>query len=248
MSKLIVLFCIYSFLGWLWESFYYILMERKLKDHGFLFGPICPIYGFGAIAVSFVIKNISFFDMQDKFYNLKIFLFACIGTAIMEYVTSYVLEKWFHAIWWDYSKVPLNIKGRIALPTTLGFGVAGLILPKALIFPIEDKINLLSNNFYDPIAFFIVALIGADMALTISTLTDFNKRVTEFNTRFNEKMSNTVDSVLTVKEKIIDSNVERFLNSKDFIYKNALKRVKFFRTKNQNKQGIFNKIKNSFKK
>ena len=125
-------------------------------------------------------------------------------------------------------------------------------MPKILIFPIEDKINLLSNNFYDPIAFFIIGLIGADIALTISTLTDLNKRVVEFDAKFNEKMSNTVDTVkekgVIIKEKVIDSNIERFLNSKDFLYKNTLRRVKYFKIKNKDKQGILDKIKNFSKK
>ncbi len=252
MAKLIVLFCIYSFLGWLWESFYCIIKEGKWESRGFLFGPICPIYGFGAIIASFAIRNINFLDMQSKYYNIKIFFFACIGTALMEYVTSFVLEKCFHAVWWDYSKVPLNINGRISLPTTFGFGLAGVILPKILIFPIEDRVNLFSNNFYDPIAFFIIGLIGADIALTISTLTDLNKRVVEFDAKFNEKMSNTVDIVkekgVIIKEKVIDSNIERFLNSKDFLYKNTLQRVKYFKIKNKDKQGILDKIKNFSKK
>lgn len=48
--------------------------------------------------------------------------------SILEYITSYLMEKIFHARWWDYSDHKFHINGRISLTTSLGFGALGLIL------------------------------------------------------------------------------------------------------------------------
>ena len=122
--KYFVYFIIFSFFGWIWETIYCTVKNREWANRGFLFAPLCPIYGVGAVAIILVANNIGVSNYQWW----HIFIIAVLGSMVLEYVTSWLLEKLFHAYWWDYSDMPLNINGRICLPCSLGFGVAGLIV------------------------------------------------------------------------------------------------------------------------
>ena len=107
MSQVILLFFIYSFIGWLWETVYCSLKAKKFVYRGFLVGPYCPIYGFGVLSVLYFV---------EPFENnlLVLYVGSAVLVTILEYVTSYGLEKLFHASWWDYHDVPFNLNGRVA--------------------------------------------------------------------------------------------------------------------------------------
>ena len=126
LSKYVCLFMIYNFMGWIYETLFCIVKGGKWENRGFLYGPICPIYGTGAVAISVIMeltigKGISISPWQ-------VFTISVIGSAVLEYFTSWALEKTFHAVWWDYSEFPFNYQGRISLFTSLGFGLAGLLV------------------------------------------------------------------------------------------------------------------------
>ena len=121
MFKAFYIFIIYSILGWFMEVIIVSTKKRKLTNRGFLIGPWCPIYGFGALFITVLLK---------KYYEdpLVLFIMSFLLGSILEYVTSYIMEKIFHARWWDYSDHKFNVNGRISLITSLGFGFLGLIL------------------------------------------------------------------------------------------------------------------------
>lgn len=114
-------FFIYSFLGWVWESAYVSLKEKRLVNRGFVTGPVCTIYGCGAVAVYLTLKPIS--------GNL-LFLFVggIVVPTILEYLTSVLMEAVFHTRWWDYSSSRFNFQGRICLGASLGWGFFTVIL------------------------------------------------------------------------------------------------------------------------
>lgn len=121
MLKIFYMFILYSVLGWLMEVIIVSSKNKKITARGFLIGPWCPIYGFGALSITLLLK---------KYYNDPVVLFTMsflIGTTL-EYITSYIMEKLFHARWWDYSDHKFQINGRVSLTTSLGFGTLGLIL------------------------------------------------------------------------------------------------------------------------
>ena len=121
MLKYFYIFIIYSVIGWFMEVVIVSSKKRKVTARGFLIGPWCPIYGFGALFITVLLR---------KYYEDPIALFVMsflIGT-ILEYVTSYLMEKMFYARWWDYSDHRFQINGRVSLTTSLGFGLLGLIL------------------------------------------------------------------------------------------------------------------------
>ncbi len=115
-----ILFMLYSIFGWICEEIVTFDSKKGFINRGFLLGPYCPIYGFSAIFMTLIL---------NRFSNLlAIFFLALIICSTVEYLSSYVMEKMFNARWWDYSKKPFNINGRICLKNALGFGVMGLIL------------------------------------------------------------------------------------------------------------------------
>lgn len=117
----IILFFFYSFLGWCLEVGCKLVSERKFINRGFLVGPYCPIYGFGALFITILLK---------RYYNdpFTLFIMAVLLCSILEYSTSYILEKLFQTRWWDYTHYRFSINGRICLETMIPFGLFGLFI------------------------------------------------------------------------------------------------------------------------
>ena len=118
-KELFILFMIYSFIGWIIEIIWTLIMEKKFVNRGFLIGPYLPIYGVGGILMTLLLSRYS----NDI---IALFIMSIMLFSILEYFTSYILEKLFNARWWDYTKYKFNINGRICLETMIPFGIAGL--------------------------------------------------------------------------------------------------------------------------
>ena len=114
---LFVWFIIYSFFGWVYESLWASFNERQWVNRGFLSGPVIPIYGFGAVSFVLLLS-----DINNPAY---IFILGMLIASILEYFTSWAMEKLFHARWWDYNHYPFNLNGRICLYGALLFGFCG---------------------------------------------------------------------------------------------------------------------------
>ena len=179
-------FIFYSFLGWVWESIYCTIKEKKWADRGFLFGPVCPIYGSCVVIASLVFNLVP--GLSDPAFPIwAIFIICYIGSAIAEFGTSWVLEKRFHARWWDYSNIPLNIQGRICVPVSIGFGAAGVLVVKYLI-PVINGIHAgIHPLVYEIAALIFAMLFGADFALTEASLSALLKDVEKMHAEFVER-------------------------------------------------------------
>lgn len=119
-STLFLYFIFYSFCGWVWETCYCSLKERHYVPRGFLYGPICPIYGVG------VLLMILFFAPLQE--NLLVFYFVAVSImTVWEYLVGWFLETTTHIKYWDYSHIPFNIKGRVCLPASLLWGVLSYV-------------------------------------------------------------------------------------------------------------------------
>ena len=128
-------FIIYSFLGWIWETFYVSIKQGEFINRGFISGPFCTIYGCGAIAVYTVLKPAE--------GNLFILFFGGIVVAtLLEYFTAVLMESIFRTSWWDYSDKKFNFQGRICLGASLGWGVFTVILFRVLHPVVEDLVSL----------------------------------------------------------------------------------------------------------
>lgn len=115
------IFLFYSFLGWVCETVFCSLAARKFINRGFLSGPFCPIYGFGALLVILLFSGLQ---------NHVLLLFVCsmVGASALEYLTSFLLEKLFRLRLWDYSNRKWNLHGRVCLRNSLLFGVMAVLM------------------------------------------------------------------------------------------------------------------------
>ncbi len=150
----ILFFFFYSIIGWISEVIYCYIKDKKFTNRGFLFGPVCPIYGTGAISMLLTLtwcKDIWF----GKFYAgpLMVLLIGVVVCDVVEYLTSYLMEKLFHARWWDYSKKKFNLHGRICLEHSTYWGIFSVLLiylihplgaeKLALLVPYEWKVRIM---------------------------------------------------------------------------------------------------------
>jgi uncharacterized membrane protein len=124
----------------------------------------------------------------EKIPMWMIFLICSIGSAILEYATSYVLEKIFHAVWWDYSDMPLHLNGRICLPASVGFGVAGILVTRFLVPFVLTHSSSTPSNLSQFLALFFMFLFGADMALTVASLSSLIEKMEGAQEIFDDKM------------------------------------------------------------
>ena len=157
-------FFIYSFIGWIIETIYAMFVHGYFVKRGFLFGPICPIYGFGSVLLLMSTKKVY------KKPLLK-FLIATIAFTLFEYMVSFALERLFELRWWDYSKDFLNIQGRVSLLYSIFWGVMGLILLEKLHPYIQDKIQKITkgnnNNLQRIVCFILIVILISDTVFSV---------------------------------------------------------------------------------
>lgn len=137
--KIIMYFIVYSFFGWIMESVLKTVVQKKPVNSGFLYGPFCPIYGFGAIIM---------FLFLESFKNNPILLFI-IGFFVLslwEYIVGWLLEKVFHTKYWDYSENKFNIKGRVCLLNSLFWGFLGVVFIRYIHPFIIEKVDIIKTN------------------------------------------------------------------------------------------------------
>ncbi|MBR6472749.1 MAG: hypothetical protein IKS99_03335 [Firmicutes bacterium] len=200
-AQYFVEFIFYSFLGWIWESIYCTIKEKHWQDRGFLFGPYCPIYGSCIVGAEILFTHIIKTDMQELSFPV-IFIIAYLGSAAAEFGTSWVLEKRFHARWWDYSDMPLNIQGRICVPVSICFGIAGVFCVKVLIPWMAGLHTEIPGLVYEGLALFLAAVFGADYALTEASLNALLKRMEDYKADFNERAQETYVRISDTPETI----------------------------------------------
>lgn len=212
--KYFLYFIIYSFIGWLLEVICKFFQFKRFINRGFLIGPICPIYGYGVLVIILLIGK----DTNDI---LDVFLKSILVCSLLEYFTSYFMEKLFNARWWDYSSKKFNINGRICLETMLPFGVLGTTVVYLIHPNIIKFINLFSNK--------VVIIMG--IVLFIIYLIDIILSFNIMNNIKNEIKKHNVDNTEQIKKKVI-----KWLSNHSFMYhhiKNAYPAFKIYYKKNK---------------
>lgn len=163
-QKLLLYFFTYSFLGWILETIYCILTLGVFNKRGFLYGPVCPIYGFGAVILIESLKKI-------KTNTLGKFFISMIAFTIFEYVVSVILESLFGLRWWDYTGEPFNFQGRISLAFSIAWGIIGVIFVEK-IHPfinrqIEKYTIKISNKIQAILLNIFLAIILVDFVMSV---------------------------------------------------------------------------------
>lgn len=167
-------FLAYSFLGWTCETIYCSIGQRKFVNRGFLNGPLCPVYGFGAMAVLVFLRPI-----QNNIPML--FLCGMLVTSVIEYITGYLLEKLFATKWWDYSTYRFNIHGRVCLRNSLMFGALSVVAARVVDPVVRGAIYSLPFWASVSMSAVLLVILLVDLVLTVRTILDINSVLRQFH-------------------------------------------------------------------
>lgn len=155
------IFFIYGFFGWCVEVIFHAVSEGKFINRGFLIGPICPIYGFGVLAVVQCLEPI-----KDNL--LLLFFGSFLLTSLLEFLTGFILEKFFKDKWWDYSNEPFNICGYVCIRFSLAWGLACVFIID-IIYPMTmNAVSLIPFKAGIVILCIFYVLIFVDLAVTLT--------------------------------------------------------------------------------
>lgn len=222
-----LIFIMFSFVGWISEVLYVgIFHEHKFVNRGFLYGPICPVYGFGGVVILL---------LPPSLYNtwIPLFFASMILCTAVEYLVSWIMEKMFHARWWDYSHYKFNINGRICLLNSVLFGFMGLgvihfVYPYMLAF-----LNWLGDFVTKTSADIIGIGLGIDMVATIRKLVDFSATVEKIKT-FGDSLRDHYGNEIWFRgenfAEMLASVKEQAEINKDKISQSLLEKIERFQT------------------
>lgn len=242
LSRYFVIFVLFSFVGWVYETIYCTIKWKRWENRGFLFGPICPIYGTGATSILILMEVLDKYNVTYTWW--QVFIVCYLGSVVLEYTTHWALEKMFHACWWDYSYMPLNIKGRVCVPYSICFGLAGILVRYAL-----APFAVRCTAWIPPIGFEFAALlfmliVGMDISLTAVALSEFEKYVTSAQESLNAHMEQFVENVgdkygqmsdqmsakiAEEKEKFSRERISAKIQGMSAMSKHAVKRIVTYR-------------------
>ena len=159
---LILMFFFYSFLGWCMEVVLKYIQLHRFVNRGFYTGPVCPIYGSGAVLITLVVQWLS--PLESAVGTTFAISFLLCGA--LEYFTSLVMEKRFHARWWDYSQKPMNLHGRVWIGNLVLFGLGGVAVVHLMNPVLLESLAGFSVVAQEITAGVLVALFAADYVLT----------------------------------------------------------------------------------
>ena len=199
--KYFLLFLIYSFIGWSIEVFVTYINTKKIVDRGFLLGPYCPIYGWGGVLMTIFLTR-----YQDNI--ILLFIMSVIICGILEYFTSYFMEKIFNARWWDYSDKKINLHGRVCADTLIPFGLLGMFVI-CFLNPFLFKILSLI-----PDILIIVLFVGLLIVFIVDNIISF---IIIFN------LSGTIKKVSLDNTEEITEKVKEVIKEKSIIYRRLVK-------------------------
>lgn len=201
-----LIFIIYSFAGWCMEVLISLVLRKKLINRGFLVGPICPIYGVGALLLSAVL------DANEP--PLVIFCVAFVGSAVLEYLASFVMERLFRVRWWDYTERPFNLNGRICLESILSFGIIGVLILKLITPALIGLFQSLPPTILILSASIVFFTVLCDIALSLWLILNVRITVGTVERDATDEISHRVQEILMDKGKLNRRLVKAFPNQK----------------------------------
>lgn len=198
---------IYSFFGWVWETCYVSVKSGKFVNRGFINGPLCTIYGFGAVSVYMILR---------PFSDNLLYLGGVVVATALEYVTAVLMESIFHTSWWDYSDNKFNFQGRICLGASLGWGAFTVILFKVL-HPFVESIVILYPVYVGEIGICVIGVgYVVDFAFSAAAAFRIHEKLPVIEAAMEQakgemlvKMHEKIASVGFAKEATLESVKER---------------------------------------
>ena len=176
----VLLFFFYCFCGWVWESCYVSVCQRRWVNRGFLRGPLLPIYGSGAIIILFVTLPVA--------GNLwLVWLLGMLAATALEYVTGAAMEALFKVRYWDYSKQKFNLNGHICLSSSIAWGFFSILLVKFIHPPIGRLLTDVPSWLVDPLALVLTAVFTVDAVQSVQAALDLREMLSKL-TEENEEL------------------------------------------------------------
>lgn len=236
-------FFFYSFIGWFFESCYCSIRPKKWVNRGFLRGPVCPIYGTGGLVMMICLLPLRHITENLYINELLIFIAGAILCDIVEFMTSYIMEKLFNARWWDYSNKKFNIQGRICLTHTFYWGTCSCLF----VFVLEPIMNLylvgqISESSRNILTYIFLTVFAFDLLDTVihalgirsisSTFMKLSEEISEFAIQVystiggkSENESEAMKKELNDKFDELRSNYDKFKNDLKDIKSKSKKRL-----------------------
>ena len=187
----------------LWVSW----CNKRLVDRGFLIGPYCPIYGFGALLIVLLLSKLSFSPVL-------VFLMTVLVCGALEYFASWIMEKIFKARWWDYSNVKFNLNGRICLKNLIAFGIMGI----AVIYVINPNFEIWIEYFLNKdqlrfLAFILWTIFIMDFVVSTIVVYGFRRITEKVN---EERIGDNTEQITRMVRKLLSEKSffhRRFINA-----------------------------------
>ena len=193
--NIVLLFFIYAFAGWCMEVILKYRQYHRFINRGFLTGPVCPIYGCGAVLITVVIGNLASVESG----LVMTFALSFVICGVVEYLTSLVLEKIFHARWWDYSTKPMNLHGRVWIGNLLLFGLAGVAIMHILNPVLYKFLDIFSVRTREVAATILLVILAADFVISYFVLKLVKVGIDSSEADNTEEISKEVRQLLTNK-------------------------------------------------
>ena len=191
-----------SIIGWCGEMVYCSICQRKLcEKRGFLNGPVCPIYGHGALVVLLCLHG----GCKNP---LLTFLLGAVLTSLVEYITSFAMEKLFHMRWWDYSQYKFHLNGRICLLNSTLFGLASVFLCHFANPPISAWLaGLLASGAAVPLSLILLAVYLTDIVLSVRGAIQLGGRLARLHAIYGE-LSEKLESMTAEARQTVHTKLE----------------------------------------
>lgn len=201
LDQIVIYFTIYSFIGWICEVVYCSYLSKRFVNRGFLAGPVCPIYGFGALLIISLLKPV-------QASALIVFLCGFVITSVLEYIAGWFLETLFHTKWWNYENDRFNLNGRVCLKNSIMFGILSVILMKVIHPTLVYFIGLIPAYWSTVISIVLTAAFAVDSVFTVNTLVNLNDRLKKLH-EFTEYLKNNADILEWFNEHEITTSFQK---------------------------------------
>ncbi len=192
-----MMFFIYSFLGWCFESCYVSIKEKKWVNRGFMTIPFLPIYGFGAVSILFA-------ALPFMTSPILVFAVALFTATLLELFTGFVMEKLFKAKYWDYSKNFMNYKGYICLKSSITWGFMGMLIAYVINKPVADFVFSLTRPFTLCAAAVLTVIFAVDFVHSFNAAYSLREMIMS-----NEKLMSELMDIREEVAKALENAEER---------------------------------------
>lgn len=230
LSEYFLYFLIYAFFGYICEVVYVAICTKKITNRGFLYGPIVPIYGFGAIGIILALSWA--YNLHGWYSPFIVFILGFLLTSFLEYFVSWIMEIIFHMRWWDYSDKFLNIQGRVCLRNSTMFGILVVAVLYALhpylVNPLISSLSSLGNVWFYFVSGILFSLVIVDTVFSTIKQVNISKIIRKLESMAIQVQINLSDAkeeaskkMAALKEYFESTKVIRALRSIDLQYASA---------------------------